>query len=413
MDHEKEHAMRTTSILSLSAMLALAGCGAAAISPELRTARDTMDQARSGQAARLEPDQLRIAERTLSRAEEAPDGSPIERDLAYIADRQTRIAMADADLVATRTAMQEEQRQYQSELERTAIDRNRQIASQQGQIAQMQRELQTVQGQLGDVRSELERRGRTLNARTQELQQRERDLALRERQLIIVLEESQSTAAQLGQAQTELDSVRRELGQVRGRLDLRTQTLDETTQRLEARERELALRQQELEAAMQARADAEERARVAMQQLQELASVRQEQDEVIITLSGEVLFEYNQAELRSTARQRLRAVAAALRTQPDAQIVIEGHTDARGSDDYNEQLSQRRAEAVRQFLVQEGVEMSRLRAVGRGEELPIASNDTEEGRANNRRVEIHFRPTQAAALSARTWDTDERVAAQN
>lgn len=404
--------MRTTSIISLSVVLALAGCGSASISPELRTARDTLDQARSTDAAQVEPDQLRRAERTLMRAEAAPDGSLVERDLAYIADRQARIAMADANLALARTAIDEEESQYQSELESAAIERDRQIAAQEGQIVVMQRDLSTVQGELGRVRAQLESRGRTLDARTRELQQRELTLAIRERQLGVLVDAGRITAAELLVAQRELDTVRRDLARVRGQLDQRSRTLDATTRELEARERELAMREQQLASAMQARNEAEQRARDAMRDLEELASVRREQEEIIVTLSGEVLFEYDQAELRPTARQRLRAVARALETQPDAQIVIEGFTDSRGSDPYNQQLSQRRAEVVRQFLIDEGVEMNRLRAVGRGEADPIASNDTPEGRAENRRVEIRFRPTQAAIVSARTEGADARVSLQ-
>ncbi len=345
---------------------------------------------------------MRRAERTLLAAEQAPDGSPLERDLAYVADREARIAIAQANMDATHAAMQEQQLEYQSDLESSAIDRDRQIAEQQGRLALMQQELRTVQTELAGVRGELDRRGRTLDARTRALQQRERDLAVREQQLNVALQESRSSATALESARTELASVQRELAGVRAQLDRRSARLDETTRELEARERELSTREQQLQAAMQARDEAEQRAQQAMRELEELAIVRQEQDEIVITLSGEVLFEYAQAELRPTARRRLQAVAEALRSQPDAQIVIEGFTDSRGSDRYNEELSQRRAEAVRQFLIAQGIEMSRLRAVGRGESEPVATNDTPDGRANNRRVEIHFRPSQATAVGART-----------
>lgn len=170
---------------------------------------------------------------------------------------------------------------------------------------------------------------------------------------------------------------------------------------LELRERELALREEELRQSVVARARAERRADDAMRDVEELAAVRRAEDEVVITLPADVLFEHEQPELRPAGRERLRAVASALAAQPDARVVIESHMDARGSAQRSDQLAARRAEVVRQFLVEEGVDMSRVRAVGRGARDPIASNDTVEGRADNRRVEIHVRPAEGAITAAR------------
>ena len=85
----------------------------------------------------------------------------------------------------------------------------------------------------------------------------------------------------------------------------------------------------------------------------------------------------------------LRAVADALRALPEIRLVsIEGHTDSQGSEEFNADLSQRRANSVMQFLVQQGIEAGRLKAVGHGETRPVTSNDTAKGRAQNRRVEF-------------------------
>lgn len=391
--------MRTTAIFSSLTWLALAGCGGASITPELRTARDTIDQARSGRAALLEPEQVRRAELALAAAEDAPDGSALERDLAYIADRQARIAMADASIADVDTALEVEQREYQRELEQAAIDRG--SARQEQQIAALQRELSVVLGELAEVRGELDRRGRTLDARTRTLQRRELELALRELALAGVLAESRATTAELREARRELESVRRELAVVRGRLEQRSRTMEPRMHELELRERELALREEELRQSVVARARAELRADEAMRDVEELAAVRRAEDEVVITLPADVLFEHEQPELRPAGRERLRAVASALAAQPDARVVIESHMDARGSAQRSDQLAARRAEVVRQFLVEEGVDMGRLRAVGRGARDPIASNDTVEGRADNRRVEIHVRPAEGAITAAR------------
>ena len=99
-------------------------------------------------------------------------------------------------------------------------------------------------------------------------------------------------------------------------------------------------------------------------------------------------FEFNLSQLTAPAQQTLDEVASALLTQPDLHVEIQGHTDSIGSVNYNLNLSQRRAEAVKDYLVSKGVSPSNLTAKGYGKAKPIASNDTAEGRAQNRRVEF-------------------------
>ena len=103
---------------------------------------------------------------------------------------------------------------------------------------------------------------------------------------------------------------------------------------------------------------------------------------------NDVNFEFDSAELTANARNILNGVAERLVNNPDVRVSIEGHTDSRGSAEYNKDLSQRRAESVTTYLAQRGVGANRMRAVGFGEERPIASNETDQGRAQNRRVEL-------------------------
>jgi outer membrane protein OmpA-like peptidoglycan-associated protein len=141
----------------------------------------------------------------------------------------------------------------------------------------------------------------------------------------------------------------------------------------------------DLGTAEQARLTAELREAAA---LAELSTARQEARGMVITLSGSVLFRTDEAVLLPSAQARLDQVANALLSQPTRTLVIEGHTDSRGDDGHNLELSQRRAEAVRSFLVSKGYAASRIQASGVGEVRPIADNGTQEGMANNRRVEI-------------------------
>ena len=109
--------------------------------------------------------------------------------------------------------------------------------------------------------------------------------------------------------------------------------------------------------------------------------------EQTVTLRG-VQFETGSARLTSDARLALDEVARTLKNQRNLQIEITGHTDDQGNDAFNQLLSQQRAESVRQHLIGRGVDADRMTAVGLGETLPVAANDTEEGRDRNRRVEF-------------------------
>ena len=106
-----------------------------------------------------------------------------------------------------------------------------------------------------------------------------------------------------------------------------------------------------------------------------------------IVLRG-VNFDFDKSEIRPDASVILDEAASILSGKPDVQIRVEGHTDATGPEAYNQGLSERRADSVRKFLVEKGIGEARLTSVGFGESNPIATNDTREGRALNRRVEL-------------------------
>jgi outer membrane protein OmpA-like peptidoglycan-associated protein len=143
----------------------------------------------------------------------------------------------------------------------------------------------------------------------------------------------------------------------------------------------------------QRRQEAERRAADAMAALTEIATVKQEPRGTVITLSGSVIFASGKAELLPGAQTKLDQVAIALAEgDPQAKIVVEGHTDSRGSNALNQDLSARRAAAVRSYLVSKGLAPERVVAQGVGPSRPIADNETAEGRANNRRVEVVIQP---------------------
>jgi outer membrane protein OmpA-like peptidoglycan-associated protein len=124
---------------------------------------------------------------------------------------------------------------------------------------------------------------------------------------------------------------------------------------------------------------------------QELAELPAKQTDrgAVVTL-GDVLFDSGQATPKPGAHLTLDRLAQYLRDHPDTRIMIEGHTDSRGSDAYNDALSERRAAAVESALEGRGVSADAMRAVGRDKAYPVATNDTSAGRQQNRRVEIVF-----------------------
>ncbi len=169
--------------------------------------------------------------------------------------------------------------------------------------------------------------------------------------------------------------------------------LQVTSAQLGATKQALATQGQALQSEQQRRMDAEKRAAQAAADLAKFASVKQEARGMVITLSGGVLFVTAKSELMPGAQTKLNDVAEALTKQdPDSTILVEGHTDSQGAAAMNQELSQKRADAVRTYLISRGISADRITATGLGPSRPMADNASPEGRANNRRVEIVVTP---------------------
>lgn len=121
-------------------------------------------------------------------------------------------------------------------------------------------------------------------------------------------------------------------------------------------------------------------------------SVTRDGDNIILNMPGHVTFAFDSADLRSDFFEVLDSVAIVANEFDQTMIEVAGHTDSTGPAEYNQRLSERRAQTVARYLVGRDVAEMRMIAVGFGEERPIASNATEEGRQENRRVEITFLP---------------------
>jgi outer membrane protein OmpA-like peptidoglycan-associated protein len=182
-----------------------------------------------------------------------------------------------------------------------------------------------------------------------------------------------NTKQGLASAQDELARTKGQLNQTQGQLNMTAE---------------------QLAAEKKAREAAEKRARDAMDKLAVAAalSIKEETRGTVIVLPGSVLFASNKWDLLPGAQEKLNAVAEALKNQEDHKMVVEGHTDSQGTEASNLELGQKRAQAVRDYLVSRGVKAATISATGIGQGRPIADNKSPEGRANNRRVEVIVQP---------------------
>jgi outer membrane protein OmpA-like peptidoglycan-associated protein len=118
------------------------------------------------------------------------------------------------------------------------------------------------------------------------------------------------------------------------------------------------------------------------------ATIERVGEGIKVTFASGILFDFDSANLRPEAKENLQKLADILQKYSDTEILIEGHTDATGSEEYNQGLSERRASSVSSYLAGFGVQRVRMTDVGYGEMQPLASNETPEGQQANRRVEV-------------------------
>jgi len=243
--------------------------------------------------------------------------------------------------------------------------------------AQAAAEKQAAEERAAKARAEAEAEAAQLQAAEQARQQAEAAKAEAER----AKQEALAEAAQAAKAKQEAEQARQAaLAEQQAAL---AQKQDALAQK-QAAEAEAA---QAREAA--AKADSE-KADLRKQLLAQLNSILQTNDSArgLIVNMSDVLFDTGSYTLKPAARETMAKISGILLAHPGLTLQIEGYTDSVGGDDYNQQLSEQRAESVRDFLAQEGVPASSITAKGFGKADPVASNDTPEGRQRNRRVEI-------------------------
>ena len=329
---------------------------------DLAEARNAVELARLAGADRYASDSFAKAQRLLSEAEVAREKRKRGNEVMMPA-RQAAQTAEDARLIAVQRQEQEFQAQERAraaQRERDALDRaqaERARAQDERDRAQAERERALAE--------ESKRRQAELDAQTavagRAAAERERLEIERSRQ------EALKAQADAEQARAAAEAAKQAADAAKAAADADAQQA--RTQVQQAEQEKNALR---------------ERLR---EQLSVILETRETARGLIVNVS-DVLFDTGSATLKPGAREKLARVAGILASHPDLKIEIEGHTDSVGGDDYNQHLSERRAESVRAYLVQQKIPSSAVGAEGFGESRPVASNTTPAGRQQNRRVEL-------------------------
>ena len=328
--------MKTKQFLIIVTLAVLfAGC--ATMPPnELVNARSAYRIASEGPAAQLAPAELHNAQDALALAEKSflkePDSAKT-KDLAYVAQRKAEMAGAMGATAADKSRKGRADVAFQNK--QTEI------------VKQTKQDLSDSEKQTAEARAEIDKQSAIKEAKDKS-----------DAELAVSKEKSDAELAAIRASKEKSDA---------------------------------ELQNQQAEAVKQGKqdlSDSEKRTADAMAELAKLAAVKEEERGLVVTLSGSVLFRSAKSNLLSSAQVKLDQVANALLNVRARNLIVEGHTDSQGSTSYNQDLSQRRADAVRDYLVQRGYPADRIQARGMGKGSPIADNASPEGRANNRRVEI-------------------------
>jgi outer membrane protein OmpA-like peptidoglycan-associated protein len=338
-----------------------AGC--ATVAPtELVNARSAYQLASEGPAQQLAPAELHKAHEALNQAEQSFQKEPDShktKDLAYVAQRKSEQAGALGSMAASRASKESANADFQKKQSEIVMQGKQDLSDSEKRTADAQAEL-VKQDAINTAKNKADAEKRTA----------ERQAAFDKQAAVKAANDKADAEKRAAVTQAELDK----------QMALKA-AREKTDAELQKQQADIAQGNQNLK-------DSEKRTADALASLAALASLKEEERGLVVTLSGSVLFRSAESTLMPQARAKLDQVANALLAIRARNLIVEGHTDSQGSDQYNQGLSQRRADAVRDYLVQSGYPADHIQSRGRGEGSPIANNASTEGRANNRRVEI-------------------------
>jgi outer membrane protein OmpA-like peptidoglycan-associated protein len=255
----------------------------------------------------------------------------------------------------------------QADAEAAALRQKAEDAERQAQAAQAEAQQANAQAQQAQAAAE------QAQATAQQTQTQLDQTKVAAQQTQAQLDQAQAAAQQ---TQVQLDQTKVAAQQTQAQLDQAQAAAQQTQAQLDQTRQQLAER------------DAEARMLRVQNELARIASTRSEQRGIIVTLSGGILFDTGKTSLKPGAKSTLTKIAKQLQTDPSLKIAVEGHTDNVGTAAKNQALSEKRANAVRDYLVSAGIATDHISAAGRGEEAPVATNKTAAGKQQNRRVEL-------------------------
>jgi outer membrane protein OmpA-like peptidoglycan-associated protein len=336
---------------------------------ELYEARNAVRLSRLAGADRYSREAFDKASRLLQEAEDAHERDAGRRRIVMAA-REAAQTAEDARLIA----LQRQEDEHQQRLRQAAADREAEA------VATARAEAQRREEAEADRRAADRRRADAEDAAERAARDRAESEAIAQRAARDKAQaEAALAAADRARAEAELASQR--LAQERAAAEAARQASEAARQASEAQA------DQARRAAAQAEAEKAELRERLRQQLNVILETRESARGLIVNMS-DVLFDTAQHTLRPGAREKLAKISGILLAYPDLRVEVEGHTDSVGDETYNQGLSERRAHAVREYLIRQGIPSTAIVAHGFGESRPVVSNGTAAGRQQNRRVEL-------------------------
>ena len=329
---------------------------------DLAEARNAVELARIAKADRYASDTFAKAQKLLTDAEVAREKRKRGNEVMMPA-RQAAQTAEDARLIA----LQRQEDEYQAQQRALAAQREQEA------VARAQAERERAQAERDRAQAE-----------------RERALAeeTKRRQAEIEAQNAATARAAAERERLEIERARQEALKAQSDAEQARAAAEAAKAAADAQAEQARAQAQQAQAAIaQAEQDKNALREKLREQLNVILETRETARGLIVNVS-DVLFDTDSATLKPGAREKLARVAGILASHPDLKIEIEGHTDSVGTDDYNQRLSERRAESVRAYLVQQKIPPTAVDAEGFGESRPVASNATPAGRQQNRRVEL-------------------------
>jgi outer membrane protein OmpA-like peptidoglycan-associated protein len=385
---QREEAERRTA--AMQQQLAAEQANRQAQAEEVERLRQQVDENRRAAEARIESDrQARIAaerqlDETFSRYEGSiATSSPSDVDAMrrQIEDQQLALRTIQERERANAEAMQAEINRLHTDLTASQATLPPDV------LSQRQADILARQQQLDLLRQSLEREAETRKQLADQQQQAiataearrkqtDAEAAALRQQAENATQQAQAAQAEAQQATAQAQQANAQAQQSQVAAQQAQAAAQQAQSQLEETRKELAER------------DAEARRLRIQNELNRIAATRSDPRGLIVTLSGGILFDTGKTALKPGAKATLKKIATQIATDPSLKIAVEGHTDNVGGKDTNQALSEKRANAVKDYLVSAGIPEDHISASGKGEESPIVTNKTAAGRQQNRRVEL-------------------------